>query len=110
MKYIKRFDDDVVNEAVRKVITTEKDPEIKKKYDILIGKTVNVYGDDTKDKVLDFGERNALYRENNMRLPANPMGYGTQNGTYFLVLRDGYDKTVLSPTFGNKALRALESI
>jgi hypothetical protein len=95
-----------INEA--RIVTTEKDPVIKEKYDKLIGKTVKAFRSETEDKILDFGKKNTLYRAHNMRIPANPMGYAVADGTYFLVLRNGYNKVVLSPTFGDLALRALD--
>jgi len=94
-----------INES--KVKTTEKDPEIKKKYDVLIGKTVKAFRSETEDKILDFGPKNRLYIANDMDIPANPMGYSTPDGTYFLVIRNGRSKVVLNPNFGELALKAL---
>lgn len=74
-------------------------------YDVLIGKTVEVYPGQ-KDKIIAFGkDRYKLARENNHRVPANPMGYATSQGVHFLVERNGH-KTFLEPSFGPKALEA----
>ncbi len=51
--------------------------------------------------------KNKLYIANDLDIPANPMGYSTPDGTYFLVFRNGRSKVVLNPGFGELALKAL---
>lgn len=97
------FDREAVNVSDAKrnveIHLKERHEKLKK----FIGKTVNIF-EGTRDKIIDFGEKYELHARNNERMAANPGGYAQDQGSYFLVERNGIRK-ILNPGFGDRLLK-----
>jgi len=76
-------------------------------YDKLLNKTFDLFNNGELYTIIDYGNRDDMYRKYNLKMPANPMGYAITPGVHFVVKTKNETK-VLS-NISKKALDILNN-
>lgn len=76
-------------------------------YKKLIGKKINPFGKGLVT-ILDCGDKYAMYNKYQLQVPHNPMGYAEEKGNYWVVKNERGEINILSPSFAQTAMKALE--